>query len=54
VDEDESNARLIAAAPDLLNTCEMLLRAILHLGASDEWVEVIEAKSAIAKAKGEV
>ena len=50
--EDSANARLIAAAPDLLAALEKLL----HL-ASEDWHEASptlrEAAGAIAKARGE-
>jgi hypothetical protein len=53
-DEPEANARLIAAAPDLLESCE----ALLDLPKSDDWLNalrnvVTQARAAVAKAKGE-
>ncbi len=55
-DEIESNSRLIAAAPDLLEACEMLLAHIqidppLAMFRDPQDIEI--AKKAIAKAKGE-
>lgn len=50
-------ARLIAAAPDLLSACEALIKqwdAEQPLpGPSELWVEVDTIRAAIAKAKGE-
>jgi hypothetical protein len=48
LEEQKANARLIAAAPDLLQA----LRRIVA-GVPDTWIGVIEAKAAIAKATGE-
>ena len=45
----EANARLIAAAPELLEACEMALR--LRLDDDSEVADAVRA--AIAKAKGE-
>ncbi len=61
--EDEANARLIAAAPDLLaaleklaqyaDTCELFLRET-HPGKADALGKRVScARAAIAKAKGE-
>lgn len=57
VDEDQANARLIAAAPDLLAACEMLIS-----DPSEEWSQTEFdrrigaardlARAAVAKAKG--
>lgn len=44
---DEANAYLIAAAPDLLEACKMLLAS-----AHDYQSGIAEAETAIAKAKG--
>lgn len=46
-DELIANARLIAAAPDLLDACRMLLAS-----AQDHQTGVAEAETAIAKAEG--
>lgn len=54
-DEDQmsANARLIAAAPDLLAACEQLLATEQGVGPY-EWERArIAARAAIAKAKGE-
>lgn len=50
----ESNARLIAAAPDLLAACEWLISAIGE-GSRDEHMIYAkeQARAAIAKARGE-
>lgn len=49
--EAEANARLIAAAPELLEACE----GLLGLAERDGWLHVAvnAARAAIAKAKGE-
>jgi hypothetical protein len=51
-DEAEGNARLMAAAPDLLAACERMLRELkLFVEAEDEEDDVCEmARAAIAKA----
>ena len=54
----EANARLIAAAPDLLEALERIMH-YAHLGASvsdvdtSEQPQFVRAKAAIAKARGE-
>ena len=45
--DDEANARLIAAAPDLLEALKNVIR-----GVPDTWDGVIKARAAIAKAEG--
>jgi len=45
---NDANARLMAAAPDLLNMLEI---AVSYAGPTDGWVS--DARAAIAKAKGE-
>jgi hypothetical protein len=45
------NARLIAAAPEMLEALEKLREALWHLGGSEDAIEVCE--TAIAKARGE-
>lgn len=56
-DEDRANARLIAAAPDLLDMCERLLGFAHHythesaLAAGEAMLA--EAKALIAQAKGD-
>lgn len=50
-EQQEANARLIAAAPELLKACEQALVAIrMTSGVDDVAYEVVE--TAIAKAKG--
>ena len=50
--EVEANARLIAAAPDLLESLKALLeRYVLAIG--NEGIECLKARAAIAKATGE-
>ena len=52
-DEDEANAYLITAAPDLLASVEELLRVCYDLEANDETVRAVaNARAAIAKATG--
>ena len=48
--ESESNAHLIAAAPDLLEALEALVKVDAEDGADDEYLRV--ARAAIAKARG--
>lgn len=48
---EESDARLIAAAPDLL---EALERLVEFVAARDSTVYLVEQYAAIAKARGEV
>jgi hypothetical protein len=50
----DANARLIAAAPDLLAALEALLDDALALGLADSHLSgsAIEARAAITKAKG--
>jgi len=52
----EADARLIAAAPDLLEACERVLRSIDWATTEDRLTAVQEGqvlRNAIAKAKGE-
>jgi hypothetical protein len=54
-DEDEANARLIAAAPDLLAACEMACAVMSTEGENDieEWEKALQSiEAAIAKATG--
>ena len=60
--EGLANARLIAAAPELLEALEAMIEmhgvtqsyADKHIGIPQSWVEVSDlARAAIAKAKGE-
>ena len=64
LDQLKANARLIAAAPDLLEALEELyavranwIRTADHSGDDDEnaamWVEMHKARAAIARATGE-
>jgi hypothetical protein len=48
LETDMANARLIAAAPDLLEALEFVIR-----GVPDTWEGVQKARAAIAKATGE-
>ena len=48
----EANARLIAAAPDLLEALEDVVKQVLGAEA-DMWLDIKQARAAIAKAKGE-
>ena len=52
---DKANARLIAAAPELLEACEATLDALTELIGADYDLTGEQAKlrAAIAKAKGE-
>lgn len=51
----EANARLIAAAPDLLAACEAALQALLTMPSSygQDQIEVPALEAALAKARGE-
>lgn len=55
-DDDErlANARLIAAAPDLLSACKRAVHLYDHDDATSvlEWVNSPEFRAAIAKAEG--
>ena len=55
--EDWSNAKLIAAAPDLLKTLETLIEDCEHASGSSDYnygeFDLNDAKAAIIKAKGE-
>lgn len=55
-EEGKANARLIAAAPELLEALEDCLKFLEQENKryyrDGEWSEVTKAKSAIAKAKG--
>lgn len=57
MNEDQANARLIAAAPDLLNALEDLVSlAEVIMRENGEYMvddELTDARNAIAKAKGE-
>ena len=53
-EETQANARLIAAAPDLLAALEEIYREFGDMGGPEGWSEsVMKARAAIAKAKGE-
>lgn len=47
------DARLIAAAPDLLRALEQMLPIDWRDGSMDHWRGVAKARAAIARAKGE-
>lgn len=51
-EEAEANARLIAAAPDLLAACKALLDVSLQGGAQARYQARADAIEAIAKAEG--
>ena len=55
VNEDEFNARLIAASPDLLTACESALALLTNPNAEPRDADAVTAilRTAIAKAKGE-
>lgn len=48
----ETNARLIAAAPELLSVCESVYRHLDHLGSSLYDNDLAELYAAIAKSQG--
>ena len=50
INNDEANARLIAAAPDLLQALQLLL---IVVDAPDDDPDIVRAKNAVAKATGE-
>ena len=56
-DVNRANARLIAAAPDLLEACELIVSAFDQLApmspARNEPLQINAARAAIAKARGE-
>ena len=51
--EAEANARLMAAAPELLEALERLYAAFLDCDGREEGIAAGTARAAIAKAKGE-
>lgn len=52
-DKSEANANLIAAAPDLLESCKEMKNHFVHITQDSESWEIIErAKQAITKAEG--
>lgn len=52
-DTDAANARLIAAAPDLLEALEDCIdRFVTAFPAAEQYEPIIKARAAIAKAKG--
>lgn len=51
--ENEANARLIAAAPELLEACESAANLLRKLGGHNHDPEYSELLAAIAKAKGQ-
>lgn len=54
-DEDDANACLIAAAPDLLAACEAMLEWVARETDDRDWPHPVldQARAAIAKARGE-
>ncbi|HEX7844359.1 MAG TPA: hypothetical protein VF476_01085 [Chitinophagaceae bacterium] len=48
--EMDANFKLIAVAPEMLETIKMLLSLVKAQGANDEWLEVIEANRILKKA----
>ena len=52
-DVDEQNARLISAAPDLLEALEDMLSSLKVLGVSGLDAEIKNATAVVARAKGE-
>ena len=54
-DERQANARLIAAAPDLLAACEAALRVcnLSGTGERDRRAAIAKLEAAVAKARGE-
>lgn len=58
IDRQEANARLIAAAPELLEALELLLDSVIEdveiTGNSpDDIFEIVKSRAAIANAKGQ-
>jgi hypothetical protein len=53
VNHQEANARLIAAAPQLLEQCILLCDAIQAFSAGDHWPELDAAYAAINLATGQ-
>jgi len=51
--ESEANARLIAAAPELLEACEMVSKSFSECYDTDAQGPLAKARAAIAKALGE-
>lgn len=51
-DENKANARLIAAAPDLLRACKMALETIKHAALEEFNIPQDYLERAIAKAEG--
>ena len=56
--DDDANARLIAAAPDLLRACRMIAEAAATSGTEERFGEAVseflgEVQAAVAKAEGE-
>ena len=57
-DGNEANARLVAAAPELLEACKALLASAVEGECSydsqgDEWPEIQQARAVIAKAQAQ-
>ena len=51
--EHHANARLIAAAPEMLDALESLVSCISETRGSDAYLALIAARDAITKAKGQ-
>ena len=52
-DKAEDNAKIGAAAPELLEACEEALKEFEYMGVSRKAIAIILLRKAIAKAKGE-
>lgn len=52
IPEQNANARLIAAAPELLRACHSALTLLRGSGFTDNTQAIAELKAAIAKAEG--
>lgn len=50
--ESEANARLIAAAPEMLEALKLALQTLLELGLPENLAGIVNVKNAVAKAEG--